>query len=72
MKENIWISRKNEFDSDEVVVKVVTQREVASVVVTGAVIGQLVNQLSCFVRGFLGDSDVCKGASTMLVVDFCS
>ena len=29
MKENIWISRKNEFDSDEVVVKVVTQREVA-------------------------------------------
>lgn len=29
MKENIWISRRNEFDSDEVVVKVVTQREVA-------------------------------------------
>ena len=40
--------------------------------VTEAVVGQLVNQLSCFVRGFLGDSDVCKGASTMLVVDFCS
>ena len=29
MKENIWINRKNEFDSDEVVVKVVTEREVA-------------------------------------------
>ena len=71
MKENIWISRKNEFDSDEVAVKVVeSERSSLGSGTRGS--GRSACESACLVRGFLGDSDGCKGASTILVVDYCS